>query len=488
MSIKGELSSGVLYTALSKYSGIIISLIINAILSRLLSPDEYGVVALVTVFVTFFSLLSDFGIGPAVVQNHSLDDDDTSSIFSFSILFGTLLALLFFISAPLIADFYNNKELIYISRLLSLSILFNSYQIVPRALLQKKLKFKRIGLVTIAVQFVTGILGIVLALLGFSYYALVFQSVLSAMLLFAIFYKHESIRFRIKIQKTSIQKIFKFSSFQFLFNFINYFSRNLDSILIGKYLGSESLGYYNKSYSLMMMPVSNLTHVITPVMMPVLSKYQNDKEVVYNTYMKVIKLLAIIGFPLSVFLFFSAEEIIYILFGPQWDNSVPVFKILALSVGIQMVLSSTGSIFQTINRTDLLFISGLLSAILMVGGIMYGIFIGNSLEAVGIGLLIAFSLNFIQSFFILIKVAIKHPFFGFLKTFLFPIFISICLGFVLWVFQPILPEQQILSFLIQLIISFISFVVLLSIRQDERLIMKSYYHKIVNKIRKVKNK
>lgn len=482
MSIKGELTYGVFYTALSKYSGIIISLIINAILSRLLTPDEYGIVALVTVFVTFFNLLSDFGIGPAIIQNHSLDENDIKSIFSFSILIGTILALLFFVSAPLISNFYDNQELILISHLLALSILFNSYQIVPRALLQKKLKFKQIGLISIIIQLITGIIGIVLALLGFSYYSLVIQSVLSAVLLFGIFFKLAPIKFTPKIQKTSIQKILKFSSFQFLFNFINYFSRNLDSILIGKYLGPEPLGYYNKSYAIMMMPISSLTHVITPVMMPVLSKFQDEKEIVYNTYIKIIKLLAIIGFPLSILLFFSAEEIIYVLFGPQWGNSVPVFKILSLSIGIQMVSSSTGSIYQSINRTDLMFYSGLMSAVFMIGGILSGIFIGKSLEAVGLGLLISFLLSFIQGFYILIHIAIKKSFFKFLKTFIFPILISLCIGAVLFLFQPIFPKQQILSLLFKIIITLISFIIFVSINEENRMIIKNYYTKLKSKI------
>ena len=131
-----------------------------------------------------------------------------------------------------------------------------------------------------------------------------------------------------------------------MFNFINYFSRNADNILIGKFFSSSALGYYDKSYRLMMVPVQNLTHVITPVLMPVLSKFQDDKRMVVDAYSKVTKLLATIGFPLSVFLYFSASEIIYILYGAQWEQSIPIFKLLALTVGIQVVLSSTGSIFK----------------------------------------------------------------------------------------------------------------------------------------------
>ncbi len=113
-SIRKSLTTGVFYTALAKYSGIFISIIIGAILARLLTPDEFGIVALVTVFVSFFNLLSDFGIGPAVIQNQSLTDEDIQSIFSFYILIVIILAVIFFLIAPFIAKFYNKPELIQV--------------------------------------------------------------------------------------------------------------------------------------------------------------------------------------------------------------------------------------------------------------------------------------------------------------------------------------------------------------------------------------
>ena len=119
----------------------------------------------------------------------------------------------------------------------------------------------------------------------------------------------------------------------------------------------------------MIMPVQNLTFVITPVLHPVLSQFQNDKEIIYDAYYKIVKLLAMIGFPLSIFLYFNASEIINIMYGPQWDQSIPVFKLLALAVGIQIVIMTGGSICQATNRTDLLFYSGVLSTILLVAGI-----------------------------------------------------------------------------------------------------------------------
>lgn len=473
VSIRKSLSSGIFYTALAKYSGIIISIVIGAVLSRLLTPEEFGIVALVTVFVGFFNLLSDFGLGQAVVQNQSLNDKDVHSIFSFSILLGFLLSGLFFLAAPLIAGFYDEPELINVSRLLSLAILFYSLQIIPKALFQKALKFKQIGLITVSVQFFSGVIAIILAYAGYSYYALVIQSILVGGISLIIFYSLKPVKIEWRIQLSAIKKIIRFSSFQFMFNFINYFSRNADNFLIGKFLGSASLGYYDKAYRLMSMPVQNLTHVITPVLMPVLSKYQDDKNFVFNSYLKVVKLLATIGFPLSVFLYFSAGDIIHILYGPQWTQSIPVFKLLALTVGIQMVLSSSGSIFQIVNRTDLLFISGFLNAITMIGGISYGIFIAKSLEAVGYGLIGAFCFNFFVGFFFLVHKALKKSLRTFLKAFGFPLFIAMVLLVFLWIFATIEPSSIVLAFIVKISIAGLTFFGLIMSRKEYRSLFKN---------------
>lgn len=427
-SVRKSLKAGIVYTAITRYSGVLISIVIGAVLARLLSPSEFGTVALITVFIYFFNIISNVGISPAIIQNKELRNEDVQSIFLFSILLGFLLAFLFFLSSTVIASFYNNTELIPLVRLLSLTVLFNAFRIVPNSLLLKNLQFKEVGVATITVQLFSGVFAIIFAYKGFGYYALVCKSIFDGFFTFLLFYWLAPIRFKISLEISAIKKIMRFSTFQFLFNFINYFSRNTDNLLIGKFISPSALGFYDKSYQLMMMPVQNLTHVITPVLHPVLSEFQDDKNKIYNAYLKVIRLLAIIGFPLSVFLHFSAHEIISILYGSQWIQSVPVFKILALTIGIQMVYSSSGAIFQAVNRTDLLFYSGTLSAVFMVGCICYGIFIGESLEGVGYGLIVAFTVNFFQVFYFLIIKALGGSLFKFLFVFISPLFQSLILG------------------------------------------------------------
>ena len=181
---------------------------------------------------------------------------------------------------------------------------------------------------------------------------------------------------------TALRKIFSYSAYQFLFNVINYFSRNLDKLLIGKHMSMSDLGYYEKSYRLMMLPLQNITQVITPVMHPIFSDFQDDKAKLASSYERIVRILSFIGLPMSVLLFFTAQEVTLIIFGNQWLPSVPVFRILSLSVGVQIILSSSGSIFQAAGDTRSLFICGVFSSTLNVAGMLIGIFYFGTLTAV----------------------------------------------------------------------------------------------------------
>ena len=191
--------------------------------------------------------------------------------------------------------------------------------------------------------------------------------------------------------------------------------------------------------------------------------------------MKVVKLLATIGFPLSVFLYFAAPEIIHILFGPLWIKSIPIFKILALTVGIQIVLSSSGSIFQAANRTDLLFLSGVLGAFFMISGIICGIFIGKSLEFVGYGLIVSFIINFFIVFFILIKIALKSSLLYFIKIFTYPLFISSFMAIFLLLITKYILIGSFFSLLIKIIVSGIIFSLFFLYLDENRKLLQSNF-------------
>lgn len=432
VSSKQQMLSGVFYMGVAKYSGIILSLGVTAILARLLTPDEFGIVAVATVIINFFNIFTNIGFSAAIIQNKELTETDIENIYAFTLWLGICMGALFFLSSWGIAHYYQSSQLIIICQLLSISLFFSAAAIVPCALFYRDKDFKFIAYRTFFIQVVTGILSVISALMGVGLYALTIQPILSSLLVYAVSLKKypQKIRFTFGIE--SVKKIWSYSFYQFLFNLVNYFTRNLDKLLIGKYMGMNLLGYYEKSYRLMMLPLQNITFVITPVMHPVLSDYQNDINKLSYTHERIARLLAFIGFPLSALLYFCADELVFCFFGEQWRASIPVFKTLSLSVGIQLILSSSGSFFQAGNDTRGLFICGIFSATTSILGILIGIFYFNSLEATAWCILIAFCINFMQCYWQLYHYMLHRKLVKFYRSLLSPFLIGILSGTVIY--------------------------------------------------------
>lgn len=443
-SLKGELLSGVFFSAISRYSGVVINIIISAILSRLLSPSDFGVVAIAMVFIIFFSILSELGIGPAIIQQKELKKEDISNIFSFTVYLGLLLAFVFFLASNDIARYYGREQLVIILRILSVNIFFSTINIVPNALLLKNKKFKIIAIRSLVIQIIGGLLAIYAALNNIGVYSLLIIPLISSSGFFFVNYSLTKPEFSPWLRMESLKKIFSYSFFQFMFNFINYFSRNFDKLIIGRMLGVNQLGYYDKAYSLMMQPMVYITHVLTPVMHPVLSNFQKDLNSLTISYLKIIKILAFIGFPISALLYFSSREIIILIFGYQWINSIIIFKILSLSIGIQIIAASSGAIFQASNATKQLFISGLLSSILIILSIILVIHKYQNIQSVAYCIVITFCLNFFQSNYILFNNVLKSKLKDVLKIYRSPLVCTLCVVVNLAIIDSVLTMNSLI--------------------------------------------
>ena len=238
-----------LINAAGKYSKILLSLVVNAFLARLLSAEDYGVVAVITVFSTFFTTLSDMGFGAAIIQNKQLNKEDINNIYSFTVYVSFLLMVLFAFASYPIAAFYEDDVYIPLGLLLSVSLLFNSLNMVPNGILNRDKKFVSIAARTVVVYIGAAVITIVFAFMGLSYYSLAIQAILTAFFTFVWNYVTTKPQFFPRFNMKSIRKVLNYSGYQFAFNLVNYFSRNLDNLLTGKFMGSAELGYYNKAYT-----------------------------------------------------------------------------------------------------------------------------------------------------------------------------------------------------------------------------------------------
>jgi len=467
-----ELKNGIIIIAIGKYSNLIIQFIILGILSRLLTPNDFGIVAIINVFLVFFSMLIDLGIGPAIIQNKTLTEQQINRIFTFTVLLSILLSVLFGTIARPIALFYDNKDLVEVFILMSLALFTSGINMVPQSILLKKKKFIGVNIAQVLSNVIYGVVGTILAFNGFSYFAIVIATIVKNLVLFLIIFKQANIKLAKSIKLSDLKVIYSFSKNQFLFNLINYFSRNLDNILIGKFISAKDLAYYDKAYTLSLYPNQILTNVITPVIQPIMSEYESQTNIIKETYLLVAKILAFVGMPLTVFLFMTSKEVIYIMFGFQWTGSIATFQILSLSIWIQMILSSTGSIFQSTNRTDLLLLSGILSSVLNISSIIVGIWTGR-IEYVAVVLVISFSINFIQANYLLMRKVFQTKQSEFYKVLIDPIIISIIVFVPLIIINMFLGQYSLAILIItKSIISLVMFLVGIKVTGNMNLIFK----------------
>ena len=401
----------------AKYSTILIQLVISAVLSRILTPSDYGIVAIVTVFTTLFTTLANLGLGTAVTQFKDLSRKDVQDIFTFSEYFSVALAVIFAIAAYPIAAFYNDMVYVPIVLMLTISILFNALNMIPNALLLREKEFLKVGIRMIVATAASGLVAIILAFCGAKYYALVIQSILNAFITFVWNYHGSGLKFKVKFSYEPIKHVKSYSLNQFLYNMANYFAQNLDNLLTGKIMGNEMLAYYNKGYTLMRYPVTNIAHVITPVLHPILSDHQNNKKYIYDEFVKISKILSLLGVFITTFCFWADTEIIVCYFGDQWYDAVEPFKWLSTCICVQLLNALFGSIYQSLGCTKQMLRSGMFHISISLLAIFMGAYTKNiTLMAVFVSASM-FVKFFIECYF-LIKKSFGFSVFEFLKSFI----------------------------------------------------------------------
>lgn len=360
----------------------------------------------------------------------------------------------------------DNETLRHVCQLLSFLILFTCARTVPINILYREKKFKYIAFSTLSVQILVGVIAIIAALCGLGVYALVLSQVLSAFFLFIIYWLKFKIKFKFKFSTSSFRKIYSYSVYSFVSSVIYYFSRNLDKILIAKYIGTDALGYYEKSYRLMFMPIDNITFVITPVLHPFFAELQNDLKGIARKYMKIVELLSFISFPLSIFLFFSSSELIMLFFGCQWTSSIPVFKIMALSVSTQMLTTTMGAMYNAVNATKKGFVAACISTILLVSSFILSIISFGTIESVATGFLISQTIFCFYNYYLFLSV-LKYPYIDFIKVLIKPTIVAFVLLVLFYFESEIIGEiNYLLSLVIKGVIFFLVLILAMELLSD----------------------
>ncbi|MBX7242967.1 MAG: MOP flippase family protein [Bacteroidia bacterium] len=342
-----------------------------------LSPREYGLMGMITVFTGFANILKDFGISAAIIHKKDITEKDLTTAFWTNVFLGALIGGVFAIAAPWLAVFYKEPALQNITYFVAIHFFISTLSIVQNVLLEKSLRFKDIFMYNITAVGAAAIVAIVMAATGWGVWSLVAQqitniSVLNLMLWFNTRWKP---LFQYSVE--SLKGLLKFSIYLFLASSLNYWNRNLDNMLIGKFAGSDALGNYSRAYSLMLLPLTQIVGMLVKVLFPALALIQQDLVRVKSVYLKALAVIALLTFPFSIGLWLIAEDFILILLGPKWTEAIGVFKILAWAGLLQCVISPIGSLLSALGKTKLHFTLGLLSSVLGISAICLGLWLGG---------------------------------------------------------------------------------------------------------------
>ena len=437
--LKKEFVLGVSFMAIAKYSGFCINLIVLSIVARVLPPELFGTVSIALIIIGFFGLLSDFGIASAIIQHQGLKKLDYDNIFSFTLYGGVFLVILYLFTLGPVYLVYRSTELLQICVFLVIQVFFSTLNIVPNSLLLKGKKFKFIAVRTVIIQLIGGFAAVVSALYGLGIYSLIISPILTSVLLFIVNFSQFNLTTLYSPDMNSLKKIISYSTHSFIYNIVNYFSRNLDKFILGKAFSFQTLGYYEKSYSLMLMPVQNIIAVLNPVMHPILAIYQDDRHILKSYFYKFVKLSSFVGFPLSVLVYFTSYELVHIILGPNWDPSIVYIKIFSISIGIQIVYSLQGPFFLALNETKIMAKCGFMTAVNILVAIFIGVII-KSVIMVAWLVSCSYYLSSLITFYVLIKKCFESdlkPFFKVLRT---PMICAIIVFIFLYLLEQYLPK------------------------------------------------
>lgn len=429
-----------LIQAASKYSTVIMQMVITVILARLLSPEEYGVMAGVTIFTSLFVILADLGLGPAIIQYRGLDRDDYGSLLLFSCLLGILLAVLFGALGGPLSLFFRDSTYGTLCAWVSVSVVFNTLNMVPNGLLLKNKQFVTIGIRLFVTTLLGGICAITLATMHFGVMALVANVNVMAVSVFlwnVISVRHD-LSFRdIHIFK-SLRVVFKYSSFQAGASLVNYFARNLDHLVIGHMFDSTSLGLYDKAYKLTAYPITFVPQVLAGVIQPFLAEFQNDSRKLLDFYHKISLILAIFGSYVTFLFMLCSKEIMVIFYGTQWGIGSPLFAILSLSLFCQLLGNVTAPMLQSAGRTDLLFRQTSIATALVLMCMLVGAATG-SLTWLTAGVAFGYCLQVITCVYYVEKKALGGSFGTYSRVVASPLIYGavgyVCCLFIKWTFD-----------------------------------------------------
>lgn len=364
----------------------IISLVSTTILARMLAPDAYGLIGMVGTLTALLNVFSDMGLSWATIQRSNINSAQVSNLFWINTTVGLFMWVVCILLAPFLATFYSKPELSLITVILGATFFIGGISVQPFALLRRRLEMRVVAEIEITSAIVAAFIGVLAAVLEFSYWALVAQA-LTTQIVRALLVLLRS-DFVIEWPRLGVGtfSLISFGGLLALNGLLIYFARTLDSILIAKVWGAQQLGFYDRAYFLMLLPSFIATGVLTNLMVPSLSVFQNDLERFGSAYRRAVRLVAFTGCPMAVGLALTAPELVQLMYGKDWEPVVPMLAWLSIAGITQPIYNTTGWLFTAAGQAKKYFYLTVINAVVLAGTFIWAVQYGAIEVAMGYGL------------------------------------------------------------------------------------------------------
>lgn len=333
-SLKDKTKKSFIWSAIDNFSAQAIQFILGIILARILEPSDYGIIGMLSIFLAMSNSIVNGGFVHALIQKKDCSQADYSTVFIINAILGIVFYCIMFIAAPLIASFYNFPILTPVTRVLSLTIIFNSLVIVQTARLTKELNFKLQAKIRFICGLITGMVAILLAYLGAGFWALVFQALSSAGLSCVLFWGYSKWKPSLLFSVKSFKRLFSFGSNILITSLYGPIFDNINTLIIGKFYSPQILGSYTRAVSFVQFPSSNITGMVSRVSFPILSKLQDSPEVLRKSYRRLIKVTYFIVFPLMFGLLAVSGPLVKTILGDKWIECIPYLRVLCIAMSL----------------------------------------------------------------------------------------------------------------------------------------------------------
>lgn len=399
--MSGSVKNNVIWTTLGRYSQMVISLAVTMVLSRYLTPSEFGIVATVLIFNNFLYTFIDAGIPSAIIQKKELCERDLVTFNSIGLSIGIVLLIIICLSSQSISNFFDVVELEFLLPVMSVNFIMLGLLGVPTGILQRELKFASLAKVEFVSSCISGVIAVYLAVNGLGYWSLVIQLMIQLfirLIMSILLSGYFSVKFY--FNKASLEYIKTYSGYLVLFSSINYWSRNFDNLIIAKFFSEKKLGIYSQAYRLMFLPVQLISSIINALIHPYFAKKFNEGGSFYNGYIVAFTLSLLFSAPIACFIFFNPTLVLKLVWGEQWIIASNILKILSILSLIQPALVTTGDVFKSTNNNKLLFKVGMVNSIFTVVAIYIGATISFESVAISYVLIYLFFVTPVTIYFI----------------------------------------------------------------------------------------